>query len=147
MTGFLVPERPVESIDEYLDSGGGFGLQAARRLGPEGTIDEMRASGLRGRGGGGFPTGAKWAGVATGRGTHRYVVCNAAEGEPGTFKDRRLMRDNPYQLVEGVAIAAFAVGATEAFIGLKASFGQEIARLERALVELAAAGLAGDAPI
>src|SRR5919206_3511671 len=121
MAGFLLPERPVESIDEYLDSGGGFGLQAAQQLGPEGTIDELRASGLRGRGGGGFPTGAKWAGVRNAGGTHRYAVCNAAEGEPGTFKDRRLMRSNPYQLVEGVAIAALAMGARHAYIGIKAS--------------------------
>ena len=75
------------------------------------------------------------------------MVANAAEGEPGTFKDRRLMRDNPYQLIEGVAIAAFAIGATEAFVGLKASFTLEIERLERALAEMADAGLAGDVRI
>ncbi|MDQ1501514.1 MAG: NADH-quinone oxidoreductase subunit, partial [Actinomycetota bacterium] len=75
------------------------------------------------------------------------MVANAAEGEPGTFKDRRLMRDNPYQLVEGVAIAAFAIGATEAFIGLKASFTTEIDRLTGALADMTAAGLAGDVPI
>ena len=85
--------------------------------------------------------------MAAGRGTHRYVVANAAEGEPGTFKDRRLMRDNPYQLIEGVAIAAFAIGATDAFIGLKASFTTEIDRLQRALAEMTAAGLAGDVRI
>ena len=146
-TGFLLPAAPLATLADWLALGGGDGLRAARRLGPEGTIDEIRASGLRGRGGGGFPTGAKWAGVAAGRGTHRYVVCNAAEGEPGTFKDRRLMRDNPFQLIEGVAIAAFAVGATEAFIGLKASFTTEIDRLTRALADMAAAGLAGEVPI
>ena len=130
-----------------MAGGGGAGLDAARKLGPEATVDEIRASGLRGRGGGGFPTGAKWSGVRGAKGTHRYVVGNAAEGEPGTFKDRALMRRNPYQLVEGVAIAAFAVGATEAFIGLKASFTPEIAALERALREMGEAGLAGDVPI
>ena len=144
---FLLPDQPLDSLDDWVALGGGDGLEAARRLGRDGTIDELRASGLRGRGGGGFPTGAKWAGVAAGRGTHRYVVCNAAEGEPGTFKDRRLMRDNPYQLVEGVAIAAFAIGATEAFIGLKASFTKEIDRLQQAMVDMAAAGLLGDVPI
>jgi NADH-quinone oxidoreductase subunit F len=107
----------------------------------------VRASGLRGRGGGGFPTGAKWAGVATAPGTHRFAVCNAAEGEPGTFKDRRLMRANPYQLIEGLAIAAFAIGAREAFIGLKASFTTEIDALERALAQMQEAGLAGEVPI
>jgi NADH:ubiquinone oxidoreductase subunit F (NADH-binding) len=147
MTGFLLPATPVEKIDGYLDGGGGDGLEAARRLGPEATIDELRASGLRGRGGGGFPTGAKWAGVVAQAGTHRFAVCNAAEGEPGTFKDRWLMRSNPYQLIEGLAIAAFAVGAREAFIGLKASFVPEIAALERALAEMQGAGLAGEVPI
>jgi NADH-quinone oxidoreductase subunit F len=130
-----------------VGAGGGSGLEAARRLGPEATIDEVRASGLRGRGGGGFPTGAKWAGVVATPGTHRFAVCNAAEGEPGTFKDRRLMRANPYQLIEGLAIAAFAIGAREAFIGLKASFTTEIAALERALSEMQEAGLAGEVPI
>ena len=144
---FLLPDAPVETLGAYLDAGGGAGLDAARKLGADGTIDELRASGLRGRGGGGFPTGAKWRGVASSPGTHRYVVCNAAEGEPGTFKDRRLIRQNPYQLVEGIAIAAFAVGAAEAFIGLKARFTAEIEALTRALGEMGGAGLAGDVPV
>src|SRR5258705_422381 len=78
-------------------------------IGPEATVREIAASGLRGRGGGGFPTGRKWEGVISQGGTHRYVVANGAEGEPGTFKDRALMRANPYQLVEGLIIAAFAI--------------------------------------
>ena len=86
----------------------------------------MLASGLRGRGGGGFPTGRKWSGVAAQTGTRRYVVGNGAEGEPGTFKDRALLRANPYQFVEGIIIAAFAVGAEEAFICLKRSFEREL---------------------
>ena len=147
MAGFLLPDHPVETLDGWKALGGCDGLSAAHRLGREGTIDELRACGLRGRGGGGFPTGAKWAGIAGSSGTHRYVVCNAAEGEPGTFKDRRLLRDNPYQLIEGLAIAAFAIGAAEAFIGLKASFTREIDRLTRALAEMTAAGLAGDVTI
>src|SRR5918992_811935 len=116
--GFLLPHDPVTSVDDWTALGGGGG------------------------GGGGFPPGARWAGGAAGRGTHRYVVCNAAEGEPGTFKDRRLMRDNPYQLIEGLAIAAFAIGATEAFIGLKAGFTSEIDRLQQALTDMIGAGLA-----
>jgi NADH-quinone oxidoreductase subunit F len=147
VAGFLLPVAPLEKLDSYVEVGGGEGLEAARRLGPEATIDEIRAAGLRGRGGGGFPTGAKWAGVAATEGTHRFAVCNAAEGEPGTFKDRRLMRSNPYQLIEGLAIAAFAIGAREAFLGLKASFEPELAALERALAEMQEAGLAGDVPI
>ncbi|MGH9268396.1 MAG: NADH-ubiquinone oxidoreductase-F iron-sulfur binding region domain-containing protein, partial [Acidimicrobiales bacterium] len=114
---------------------------------PEATIEEVQASGLRGRGGAGFPTAAKWAGVARAKGTHRYLVANGAEGEPGTFKDRTLLRRNPYQLIEGVAIAAMSVGAAEAFIALKASFTREVGRLAGALGEMLDAGLAGEVPI
>lgn len=96
MAGFLLPPSPVKSLDEYLAGDiGGLGLASPQELGPSGTIEEVGRSGLRGRGGGGFPTGRKWAGVKAQAGTHRYVVCNAAEGEPGTFKDRALMRANP----------------------------------------------------
>ncbi|MDP1818776.1 MAG: NADH-ubiquinone oxidoreductase-F iron-sulfur binding region domain-containing protein [Acidimicrobiales bacterium] len=147
MTGFLLPPTPIASIEDYLATSGGRGLARAVELGPAATIEELTRSGLRGRGGGGFPTGQKWAGVAAQTGTHRYVVCNAAEGEPGTFKDRSLLRANPYQLVEGLVIAAFAVGATEAFVGLKASFTQERERLTNAVVELQQAGVCGDCQV
>ena len=143
----VLPEAPVQSLDAYQGSGGGDGLAAAKALGPADTIAEISASGLRGRGGGGFPTGAKWSGVARSPGTDRFLVCNGAEGEPGTFKDRALMRRNPYQLVEGIAIAAFAIGATEASLAVKASFTREVDALTRALEEMAAAGLAGEVPI
>src|SRR5437667_9314056 len=124
----LLPPEPIPSLDHYLATEtGGLGLKQAVDLGPARTIREVERSGLRGRGGGGFPTGRKWAGVAGQGGTHRYVVANGAEGEPGTFKDRALVRANPYQLVEGVIVAALAVGAVEAFVCLKASFEQEIA--------------------
>jgi NADH:ubiquinone oxidoreductase subunit F (NADH-binding) len=145
--GFLLPERPVQSVDEWLATEiGGLGVERAQSMGPEATIDVIRRSGLRGRGGAGFPTGRKWASVAgAGRaaGT-RYLVCNAAEGEPATFKDRALMRANPYQLVEGMIIAAFAVGAAEAFICLKASFEREIAAVTRAIEEFQLAGICQD---
>ncbi|MGH9280178.1 MAG: NADH-ubiquinone oxidoreductase-F iron-sulfur binding region domain-containing protein, partial [Acidimicrobiales bacterium] len=128
--------------DEYFATDtGGLGVQRAQEIGPEATIEMVRRSGLRGRGGGGFPTGRKWAGVAGQAGTHRYVVCNAAEGEPGTFKDRALMRANPYQLVEGVIIAGFALSAVEAFICLKASFEHEVEAVTRAVQEMQAAGI------
>ena len=143
-TPFLLPEQPMTSLDEYLAGDGGLGLARAQELGPAGTIDELSRSGLRGRGGAGFPTGRKWAGVAGQAGSHHYVVCNAAEGEPGTFKDRALMRANPYQLVEGIIIAAFAVGADEAFIGLKASFELEVEALTRAVGEMQEAGICRD---
>lgn len=142
MTTFLLPAEPIESIEAYLATDvGGSGVARAHELGARGTIDEVARSGLRGRGGGGFPTGQKWAGVAGQTGGQRYLVCNGAEGEPGTFKDRALLRANPYQLVEGVAIAAFAVGAVEAFICLKATFEREIAAVTRAVQEFQNAGL------
>jgi NADH-quinone oxidoreductase subunit F len=148
MPGFLLPIRPVASLDEYLASDvGGIGVQQAQRLGPAATIAEVQRAGLRGRGGAGFPTGRKWATVAGAQGALRYVVCNAAEGEPGTFKDRALMRANPYQLVEGLVIAGFAVGAAEAFIALKASFELEFERLSRAVAEMQEAGICRDCSI
>jgi NADH-quinone oxidoreductase subunit F len=139
----VLPAAPI-SIDEYLEAGGGRALVRARELGPDATIDIVHASGLRGRGGGGFPTGRKWRTVRDEPGTHHYVVVNAAEGEPGTFKDRELLRRNPYQMIEGMAIAAFVVGAREAFIGLKARFRRECERVRDALEEMATAGLLED---
>jgi NADH:ubiquinone oxidoreductase subunit F (NADH-binding) len=124
-------------------------LARAIELGPGGTIQEIRLSGLRGRGGAGFPTGRKWQSVRESAPADepRYVVANAAEGEPGTFKDRAILRANPYQVLEGLAIAAWAVGATAAFVGIKASFRSEIDGLERALTALEAEGAAGNVPI
>jgi NADH-quinone oxidoreductase subunit F len=145
---FLLPLEPVTSIDAYLTTGvGRAGVETAQRLGPAATIDMITRSGLRGRGGGGFPTGRKWAGIASQTGSRRYVVSNGAEGEPGTFKDRALLRANPYQFVEGVIIAAFAVGAEEAFICLKASFEREIAAVTRAVQEMQSAGICTDCTV
>ena len=107
----LLPEAPLTTLDAYLERRGGQGLSGARHVGPTETIAEITAAGLRGRGGAGFPTGTKWRSVAEGVGRHRYAVCNAAEGEPGTFKDRALLRANPYAVIEGLLIAAEAVGA------------------------------------
>ena len=148
VTTFLLPSEPVESLDAYLASDvGGSGVRRAHELGPLATIDVVSRSGLRGRGGGGFSTGQKWAGIAAQTVGRRFLVCNGAEGEPGTFKDRALLRANPYQLVEGVAIAAFAIDATEAFICLKASFRREIDVVTRAVQEFQAAGLCGDCKV
>jgi NADH-quinone oxidoreductase subunit F len=147
----LLPHTPVRSVAEHVERGGGRALTRARGLGPERVIDEVAASGLRGRGGAGFPTGRKWRSVrgdGPGDGAgDRYVVCNGAEGEPGTFKDRAILRADPYQVVEGVAVAALAVGASEAYIAVKRSFEPEIEALSRALVEMAEADLVGDVPI
>lgn len=148
MSTFLLPPQPIASLDEYLATEtGGLGVEAAQRLGPAATIEIITAAGLRGRGGGGFPTGRKWAGIATQTGSQRYLVCNGAEGEPGTFKDRALLRANPYQVVEGLIIAAFAIGATEAFICLKASFAREIEAVTRAVQELQTAGICSDCTV
>ena len=134
--------EPVQSLDDYTDRGGGQGLDAARRLGPAGVIDEVEASGLRGRGGAGFPTGVKWRTVFENRSPvlPATVVVNAAEGEPGTFKDRAIMRANPYRVLEGALIAASTVEANGLVIALKASFKREIARMRAAIDELRAAG-------
>lgn len=148
MTTFLLPAAPITSFDEYLATEvGGIGVATAQRLGPRATIDVIAASGLRGRGGGGFPTGRKWTGIADQTGTRRYLVCNGAEGEPGTFKDRALLRANPYQVVEGLIIAAFAIGAEEAYICLKASFEQEIAAVTAAVQDFQAAGICADCTV
>jgi NADH:ubiquinone oxidoreductase subunit F (NADH-binding) len=146
----LLPDAPLRSLDEYVDGfDGGQGILQARELGPDGIVETIERSGLRGRGGAGFPTGRKWASILTGGrevGDH-YAVGNGAEGEPGTFKDRMLMRRNPYQVVEGLAIAAGTVDAVGVYLAVKASFEPEIEALTRALREMSEAGLVGDVPI
>jgi len=145
----LLPAAKFSSLDEYLAAGGGTALPHAQKVGSDAVLAALEQSGLRGRGGGGFPAARKWSSVRDG-GTaagDRYVVANGAEGEPGTFKDRPLMRSNPYQVIEGLAIACAVVGAREAFIAVKSSFTPEIDALTRALEEMAAAGLVGETPI
>jgi NADH:ubiquinone oxidoreductase subunit F (NADH-binding) len=143
-TQYLLPAQAITSLDAFLELGGGAGLQAARRLGAAATVDEVTASGLRGRGGAGFSTGAKWASVRGAGGGRHYVVANGAEGEPATFKDRVLMRRDPYRVIEGAAIAAHAVGADEVYVATKRSYAPEAAALRRAAVELSEAGLLGE---
>jgi NADH:ubiquinone oxidoreductase subunit F (NADH-binding) len=145
---FLLPSEPVSTLDDYLATdAGGAGIERARAIGSAATIDEVRRSGLRGRGGGGFPTGDKWAGIASNTTARRFVVCNGAEGEPGTFKDRALIRANPYQLVEGLVIAALAVDAEAVFVCLKASFDRELALVTQAVQDFQVAGLCGDCTV
>jgi NADH-quinone oxidoreductase subunit F len=148
---FLLPDEPLTSLDGYVDTWeGGQGILQARELGPDGVVETLERSGLRGRGGAGFPTGMKWAAIRAGDAPEvgdRYVVANGAEGEPGSFKDRMLMRTNPYQVVEGMAVAAATVGAVGAYVAVKASFEAEIEALRRALGEMAGAGLVGEVPI
>lgn len=131
-----VDGQPVGSLKEYEAGGGLTGLRRALGLSPDQIIDEIKQSGLRGRGGAGFPTGIKWASVASGGRGKRYACCNGAEGEPGTFKDRYLLRTNPYQTLEGLAIAAYTVGAERVFICIKRSFRQVTDRLRKAIDEI-----------
>ena len=145
--GFLLPDQPIGDVDAYFAAGGGDGLRAAIALGPDRTIDEITAAGLRGRGGAGFPTGRKWRSVRDGGEGRRYVVANGAEGEPATFKDRLLMRRDPYRIVEGAAIAALAVGASDVYLATKAAYGPEVAALRRAALELSGTGLLLDLTI
>jgi NADH:ubiquinone oxidoreductase subunit F (NADH-binding) len=100
----LLPERPFTTLDEYLAAGGGRAVAAAREQGSEWVMEQLERAGLRGRGGAGFPTVTKWRSVAAGGDElgDRYAVANGAEGEPGTFKDRALLRANPYQVLEGL---------------------------------------------
>jgi NADH:ubiquinone oxidoreductase subunit F (NADH-binding) len=148
MATFLLPDHPVTSLDAYLATDtGGLGIERAQQIGPAATISAVLGSGLRGRGGGGFPTGRKWAGIASQPATRRYIVCNGAEGEPGTFKDRALLRANPYQLVEGIIVAALAVGADEAFVCLKRSFAREREAVTRAVQEFQSAGICTDCEV
>jgi NADH:ubiquinone oxidoreductase subunit F (NADH-binding) len=132
----------VATLEDYVRQGGGRGLDAARRLGPTGVIEDLEAAGLRGRGGAGFPTGLKWRTVAENRSPAMpaTVVVNAAEGEPGTFKDRAIIRANPYQVLEGALAAAATVGSDGVIVALKASFHREIARVRAAMDEARAAG-------
>ena len=123
----VLDEHPCRRLDAYIAAGGGRGLAAAQAMGHVGTIDVVAASGLRGRGGAGFPTGVKWRTVATAEAiaAPTAVVVNGAEGEPGTFKDRQLLRQNPFKVLEGALIAAVAVEASEVVVALKESFDHE----------------------
>lgn len=145
---YLLPDRPLASLDDYRATGGGDGITEAHRIGPAAVVERVTEARLRGRGGAGFPTGIKWSGVASAPADQRrFVVCNAAEGEPGTFKDRALIRSNPYQVLEGLAIAALAVAAEEAYIGVKEKYREEVERLESAAAEMSDAGLLGEISI
>ena len=132
--------RPL-SLEDYAATGGWEGLAKARVIGPAATIAEVTASGLRGRGGAGFPAGVKWKTVADAGGTPKYVVCNADEGDSGTFADRMVMEGDPFLLIEGMAIAAHAVGAGHGYLYIRSEYPAAIARM-RAAMDMAAALIA-----
>jgi NADH-quinone oxidoreductase subunit F len=141
--GLLLDGPPVATLDDYLALGGGRACASAARLGPAQVRKEILLSGLRGRGGGGFRTGRKWAGVVDSAPGPRFAVANGAEGEPGTFKDRAILRHDPYAPLEGLCVAAMAVEAEVAFFATKAAFGEELQWVRAALRDLEAAGLTG----
>jgi NADH-quinone oxidoreductase subunit F len=138
-------DRPeLGALDGYQAHGGFDGLRkAVTTMTPAEVIDLVKASGLRGRGGAGFPTGVKWSFLSPGV-FPRYVVANADESEPGTFKDRELMERNPFQFLEGVAICAYAAQANLAYVYCRGEFWDLAHRLEENLAEMRGAGLLGD---
>jgi formate dehydrogenase iron-sulfur subunit len=121
------------SLNEYQAHGGLAGLRAALALPPQHIVQAVKASGLRGRGGAGFPTGIKWQTVHDAPGPVKYIVCNADEGDSGTFADRMLMEGDPFMLIEGMAIAAVAVGAERGYIYLRSEYPHAFATLRRAI--------------
>jgi bidirectional [NiFe] hydrogenase diaphorase subunit len=133
-----------ESLDDYLEQGG---YDALKKVLAEMTSSEVRdqitRSGLRGRGGAGFPTGLKWTTVAKAEGRQKYVICNADEGDPGAFMDRSVLESDPYRILEGMAIAAFAVHATEGYIYCRAEYPLAVARLRTAIRNAQRAGFLG----
>ena len=124
--------RPLD-LDDYAAHGGWVGLDAARAMAPADVVARVIASGLRGRGGAGFPAGIKWRTVAETPGETKYIVCNADEGDSGTFADRMVMEGDPFLLVEGMAIAGYAVGAAKAFVYIRSEYPHAIAKMQAAI--------------
>ena len=124
--------RPL-SLEDYAATGGWAGLNRAREIGPAATIETVLNSGLRGRGGAGFPAGIKWKTVAAASGSRKYIVCNADEGDSGTFADRMVMEGDPFMLIEGMAIAGLAVGAGKGFVYIRSEYPHAIAKMEAAI--------------
>ena len=129
------------SLDDYRATGGMAGLEKAKQIGPAATTEMVLASGLRGRGGAGFPTGVKWKTVAETKATQKYIVCNADEGDSGTYADRMLLEGDPFGLIEGMAIAAFAVGASKGYVYTRSEYPHAIATFDKALAIARAAGI------
>jgi len=131
-------------ISDFRRHGGFQALEKALGMTPEEVIGEIKASGLRGRGGAGFPCGIKWEGARNSPGDEKYVICNADEGEVGTFKDRYIIENDPFSLVEGLAIAGYAVGARRGFIYLREEYHYLLDALNRAVSRSREAGLLED---
>ena len=136
-------EKDATTLAGWKQRGGYAALDQALRMQPSEIVDIVKASGLRGRGGAGFPTGVKWSFMKPGDGKPHYLLCNADESEPGTFKDREIMRWTPHALVEGCAIGAYAIGAETAYVYIRGEFTEPILRMEEALRDAYAAGILG----
>jgi formate dehydrogenase iron-sulfur subunit len=134
-----------QSLDDYRAHGGYQGLERALSLGPAGIIEEITKSGLRGRGGAGFPTGIKWKTTADAQGAQKYMVCNADEGDSGTFADRMIMEGDPFVLIEGMTIGGVGVGATKGFIYIRSEYPHAVAAMQTAIATARRAGLLGEA--
>jgi NADH-quinone oxidoreductase subunit F len=139
--GHINPER----IDDYLDRGGYQSLERViSDMTPEQVIEEIKNSGLRGRGGAGFPTGRKWEFCHNALGSMKYVICNADEGDPGAFMDRSVLEADPHAVLEGLSIAAYAVGASEGYIYVRAEYPLAVSRLHTALSQAQEKGFLGN---
>ncbi|HLO32162.1 MAG TPA: NADH-quinone oxidoreductase subunit NuoF [Anaerolineales bacterium] len=140
----LIGKIDPDSIDEALEQGVYDGLRKALQSQPAAVLDTVESSGLQGRGGAGFPVGRKWRFVANEKRTPRYIVCNADESEPLIFKDRVLIDTNPHQLLEGMTIAGFACGASEAWIYIRGEYEHQARRLEKAIEQARSKNLLGE---
>lgn len=133
-----------ESVEEYIATGGYQALALAlAEMSPADVVQTVTKSGLRGRGGAGYPTGLKWATVAKAAGRPKYVVCNGDEGDPGAFMDRSVMESDPHRVLEGMALAAYAVGATQGFVYVRAEYPLAVSRLRKAIEQAKKLGLLG----
>ena len=133
-----------QSLEAYRRHGGLVGLERALDLGPSAIVEEVVQSGLRGRGGAGFPTGIKWRTAAEAPSTQKYIVCNADEGDSGTFADRMIMEGDPFVLIEGMAIAGIAVGATRGYIYIRSEYPHAIRAMDQAIDTARLAGVLGE---
>ncbi|AEX86275.1 NADH dehydrogenase [Marinitoga sp. 1135] len=133
-----------DDIDEYIANDGYQALAKALSMTPEEVVEEVRESGLRGRGGGGFPTGLKWGFAQKAKSDVKYVVCNADEGDPGAFMDRSVLEGDPHSVIEGMAIAGYAIGANQGYIYIRAEYPLAVKRLQNAINQAREYGLLGE---
>jgi len=138
--GYIDPEN----INHYIANGGYRSLEKALRMPPQEIIEEVKRSGLRGRGGAGFPTGRKWQQCRNAEGTPKYVICNGDEGDPGAFMDRVILESDPHQVIEGMIIAGYTIGAGQSYIYVRAEYPLAVERVQIALRQAEEMGLLGD---